>query len=374
MRSSGGPRTEAGSRRDDWYDRLTHGAPLAVLLVILALIAYKLIPVLELVAIAALIALVLRTFVTSLEKLGVKPWVSAILLLVILGSLVGFLWLFIVPRVAGELQSLVNSNAKGSLGSLTALSQRLHESTSFFPDISSLSGRLKSYVDQEIGSLPGLLAKVGHIGIDMIAVLFLTVYLSISPGSLVNSGLRLVPREKRDEIKEVIQCLKIRLRGWIAGTGIAMAVIGTAVGTGLWFIGVPLPITFGILAGLLELVPYVGQIVAALLPALVALTISPYHSLLVIVLFIVVDQLDAHVIQPLVMGSQVNLHPVVVLVSFIALGSLLGLAGVVLAVPLAVFVAVLLDETILKNEDSTEKREAEEQRQEEEPVRQGSPT
>lgn len=374
MRSSGGPHTEAGGRRDNWYDRLTHGAPLAVLLVILALITYKLIPVLELVAIAALIALVLRTFVTSLEKLGVKPWISAILLLVILGLLVGFVWLFMVPRVLGELQSLVNSNAKGSLGSLTALSQRLHESTGFFPDISSLSGQLKGYVDQEIGSLPSLLAKVGHIGIDMIAVLFLTIYLSISPGSLVNSGLRLVPREKRGEIKEVIQCLKIRLRGWIVGTGIAMAVISTAVGTGLWFIGVPLPITFGILAGLLELVPYVGQIVAALLPALVALTISPYHFLLVIVLFIVVDQLDAHVIQPLVMGSQVDLHPVVVLVSFIALGSLLGLAGVVLAVPAAVFVAVLLDETILKNEDSTEKREAEEQRQEEEPVRQGSST
>ena len=374
MNDVSGGRSGTGDRRDNWYDRLTHGAPLAVLLVILALISYKLIPVLELVAISALIALVLRTFVTSLENLGIKPWISAVLLLVILGGLIGFLWLFMVPRVVGELQSLVNSNAKGSLGSLVSLSQRLHESTSFFPDLSSLSGRLKGYVNQQLGSLPSLLMDLGHIGIDMIAVLFLTIYLSISPGSLVNGGLRLVPRERRGEIKEVLQCLKVRLRGWIIGTGIAMAVIGTCVGTGLWFLGVPLPITFGILAGLLELVPYVGQIVAALLPALVALTISPYHALFVIVLFIVVDQLDAHVIQPLVMGSQVNLHPVVVLISFIALGSLLGLAGVVLAVPLAVFVAVLLDETILKNEDSTEKREAEEQRQEEEPVQQGSST
>lgn len=320
MKTPSSGRSPAGDRGDGWYNRLTHGTPLAVLLVILALILYRLIPDLELVAIAALIALVLRTFVTALENLGVKPWISAVLLLVILGGLVGFLWLFMVPRVVGELQSLVNSNGEGSLGSLAALSQRLHESTGFFPNLSSLSGQLKNYINQELGSLPGLLMELGSIGIDMVAVLFLTIYLSVSPGSLVNAGLRLVSWERRGEIKEVIQCLKIRLRGWIVGTGIAMSVIGTCVGTGLWFIGAPLPITFGILAALLELVPYVGQVVAALLPALVALTISPYHALFVIVLFIVVDQLDAHVIQPLVMGSQVNLHPVVVLVSFVALG------------------------------------------------------
>lgn len=374
MRTTSDGRTETGDRRDNWYNRLTHGAPLAVLLIAGLLISYKLIPVLELVAIAMLIALVMRTFVNSLGKLGVKPWISSILLLVILGALVGFVWLFMVPRALAEIQSLVNSNATGSLNSLTALSQRLHDNVSFFPNISSLSGRLKDYVNQELGSLPGLLMDLGSIGIDTIAVLFLTIYFSISPGSLVNGGLRLVPREHRGRVKEVIHCLKVRLRGWILGTGIAMLAVGTGVGTGLWLIGVPLPITFGILAGLLELVPYVGQIVAALLPALVALTISPYHALLVIVLFLIVDQLDAHVIQPLVMGHQVRLHPVVVLISFIALGQLLGLAGVVLAVPAAVFVAVLLDETILKDGGSIEKRDAEQEREKEEPVRQGSST
>lgn len=314
----------SGDRWDNWYGRLTHGAPLAVLIVILAVISYKLIPVLELIAIA---------------------------MLVILGALVGFVWLFMAPRALAEIQSLVNSNAAGSLNSLTALSQRLHDIVSFFPDISSLSGRLKSFVNQELGSLPGLLMDLGSIGIDTIAVLFLTIYFSISPDSLVNSGLWLVPKQHRARVKEVIQCLKVRLRGWILGTGIAMFAVGTGVGTGLWLIGVPLPITFGILGGLLELVPYVGRIVVALLPGLVALTISPYNALFVIILFLIVDQLGAPVIQPLVMGHQVRLHPVVVL-----------------AVPAAVFVAVLLDETILKNEDSTEKRNAGRARAVEEPI------
>ena len=368
MSIPGGRRSATGDRQDSWYGRLTHGAPLAVLLAVLVVISYKLIPVLELIAIAMLIALVLRTFVNYLGRLGVKPWISAVLLLVILGALVGFVWLFMVPRALVEVRSLVDSNSVGSLSSLAAMSRQLHDSTGFFPNLSSLSGQLKGYVNQELGSLPGLLMEFGHIGIDTIAVLFLTIYMSISPNSLINNGLRLVPQKHRGEVKEVVYSLKVRLRGWILGTVIAMLAVGTGVGTSLWLIGVPLPITFGILAGLLELVPYVGQIVAALLPALVALTISPYHALLVVVLFLIVDQLDAHVIQPLVMGHQVRLHPVVVLISFIALGRLLGLAGVVLAVPTAVFVAVLLDETILKNENSPEKWQAEQDRKEEEPI------
>lgn len=360
-------------QRVGWYGRLTHGAPLAILLAVGLLISYKLVPILELVAIAMLIALVLRTAVNRLCELGMKPWMSVLALFVVGLALGGFVWLAMVPRALNEIQYLT-SNGPGSFDSLAALSRQLHSSVGFFPNLSSLSGQLKGYVNQELGSLPGLLVEFGHIGIDMIAVLFLTIYLSISPDALVNSGLRLVPREHRSKVKEVIQCLKIRLRGWILGTAIAMLAVGTGVGIGLWIIGVPLPITFGILAGFLELVPYVGQIVAALLPALVALTISPFKALLVIVLFVIVDQLDAHVIQPLVMGHQVRLHPVVVLVSFLFLGRLLGLAGVVLAVPAAVFVAVLLEETILKNEDSPEKREAEREREREEPTRQGSST
>ncbi len=353
---------------DRWYAGLTCGAPLAVLLAAALFIGYELIPVLELVAISALIALVLRTAVNFLGSLGLKPWFSSIVLLLILGALLAFLWFFMVPRVIQELYALVNSNTSGSLNSLTRWSQQLHDRTGFFPNVASLSNRLRGFLDQELQSLPGLAIALGGIAVDTVAVLFLSIYFSISPGSLINGGLRFVRPENRDEFKTVIESLKVRLRGWILGTVVAMIVVGTGVGLGLWAIGVPLPFIFGILAGLLELIPYVGQVVAAFLPVLVALTISPVKALLVVVLFLIVDQLDGQVIQPLVMGHQVRLHPAVVLVSFLALGSLLGLAGVVLAVPAAAFVAVLLEETVLKYKNSLEKKEADEQRSKEEPL------
>lgn len=334
-----GPENEKGRL----YERLTRGAPLAVLLAAGLFIAYRLLPVLELAAIAMLIALVLRTLVNRLSDIGLKPWMSALVLLGALGAVGIFLWLTVVPNVLREVQDLI-STAPAYLDSLVELSRHLNSNFGLFPDLSSLSDQLQGFLYQELSSLPTLLMGAGYIAAEVLGVLFLALYMSINPGSLVEGTLRLVPKERRGRVRELVDTLEVRLRGWIIGTAIAMLVVGVGVGVGLWVLGVPLALTFGILAALLELIPYFGQIVAALLPALLALTISPVKALLVIVLFIIVIQVDSHIIQPLVMGHRVHLHPAVVLLAFLAFGSLLGFAGLLLAVPAAVFLAVLVSE------------------------------
>ncbi len=115
---------------------------------------------------------------------------------------------------------------------------------------------------------------------------------------------------------------------------------------GLWIIGVPLYISFSFIAGILNVVPYLGATVGALLPALVALTISPVKAVLVLVLFVALNQVEGYVLQPVIMGREVNLHPAMVLVSFLIAGALLGLVGVLLAVPAAVVCATLMDELV----------------------------
>jgi predicted PurR-regulated permease PerM len=107
---------------------------------------------------------------------------------------------------------------------------------------------------------------------------------------------------------------------------------------------VPLYISFGLIAGLMNVVPYLGSTVGALLPALLALTISPLKAVLVLSLFVALNQIEGYVLQPMVMGRGVNLHPAMVLVSFLVAGALLGFVGVLLAVPAAVVCATLMDE------------------------------
>jgi len=152
-----------------------------------------------------------------------------------------------------------------------------------------------------------------------------------------------VPREKRDRVAKILLMVEERLRGWIVGTAMVSLFVGVGGGLGLWILGVPLYISFGLIAGILNVVPYLGSTVGALLPALVALTISPIKAVLVVVLFVALNQIEVYILRPMVMGREVNLHPEMVIVSFLIGGALLGLVGVLLAVP-AVVCATLMEE------------------------------
>jgi predicted PurR-regulated permease PerM len=168
--------------------------------------------------------------------------------------------------------------------------------------------------------------------------------MSFDPGPLVRGALRLVPLEKRPRVKRFLRTFEVRLRGWIVGQAIVALFVGIGGGVGLWIIGVPLYISFGIIAGVLNVVPYLGSIVGAMLPALLALTISPMKAVLVVLLFVALNQVEGYILQPMVMGREVKLHPAMVIVSFLIFGALLGVVGVLLAVPAAVLCATLLDE------------------------------
>jgi predicted PurR-regulated permease PerM len=172
----------------------------------------------------------------------------------------------------------------------------------------------------------------------------MAVYMSIDPAPLVSGALRAIPQEKRGRARELLEAIEARLRRWLVGTAIVSMFIGGGGALGLWLLGAPLPITFGIIAGVLNVVPYLGSTVGALLPALVALTVSPIKALQVVVLFVVLNQIEGNFLQPLVMGRAVRLHPAVVISSFLVMGTLLSIVGLLLAVPAAVVVATLMEE------------------------------
>lgn len=327
--------------RSDLYARLTHGAPLAVLLAAALYLAYRLLPVLELVAIAVLVALVLRTAVHGLRVLGVGRAVSVLVVAAVLAGFGAFVGLVIAPRVMREVEILY-SQFPSYVDALGRISQNL----GFMPDLSSLSDRLTDLFYRSVGSLPSLLTEAAGFAGAVVVVVFLALYVSISPGPLVSGVLRLVPRGKRKRAREVLGVLEAELRGWIVGVAAISLFVGVGSGVGLWLIGIPLPLTFGLLAGLLNVVPYLGSTVGALLPTLLALSTDRplLNALLVLALFVALNQLEGYVLQPLVMGRQVKLHPVTIIVSFLVTGTLMGIAGALLAVPAAVVVTTLVDQ------------------------------
>ena len=329
--------------RDNGWSQLTRGAPLAVMFAVVIYILYQLLPVLELLVIAALIALILRTLLRFLQKL-VKSQDIAVLLLI--GLIVGFVVVLatvVLPSVTFESQKLIKT-LPDYLNRLTGDVDQLRHKFTFIPDISQALIQLRNLTEQLLSGVPIFLGEALSLTVELVATLILALYMAYDPNSLVKGILRLVPRGHHQQFKRILKACETRLRGWIFGTGIAMIFLGGGATLGLLILGIPSALPFGIIAGLLEIIPYFGSIIGTFLPALVALSISPLKLVFVLILFFAMNQIDAHIVQPLVMGQQVNIHPVMVIVTFLIMGKLFGFIGLLLAVPAAAVIITLIDE------------------------------
>lgn len=333
----------ATKNQDSLWQRLTQGAPLAVMLAAVLYILYQLLPVLKLIAVASLVAVILRTLLRWLQRLVKERWIAVLLLIGLVLSFGIFLITFVFPSLVNEIQQLLIA-LPSYLNALTTLATRLHNSSSYIPDLSQDLAQFRSFADQVLLSFPLLLRQTFGATIEIVAMLILALYMAYDPSTLISGISRLIPRRHHQRFNHLLTKTGVRLRGWIFGTGIAMLFLGVGTTIGLWVLGVPLALSFGVIAGLLEIIPYFGSVTGAFLPALVALTLSPWKFLFVVILFLILNQVDAHLVQPLVMSHQVNLHPVVVILTFLIMGKLLGFIGILLAVPIAAIVITVIDE------------------------------
>jgi predicted PurR-regulated permease PerM len=110
----------------------------------------------------------------------------------------------------------------------------------------------------------------------------------------------------------------------------------------LWLIGVPLALTLGIIAGILEMLPYIGPWLSAVPAVLVALLLSPWHVLMVLALYLGLHILEGYILLPLVQRRAVQLPPALTLLAQVFLGELLGVMGLFVAAPLTVATIVLI--------------------------------
>jgi len=341
---------------DKWRGLIAYGVSLTVSLVVVLLLAYELLTDLELVAVALLIAVVLRSIVSAVKKTGAPSWIAPIITLVAIGALGAFLGFVVLPSFVRQAE-VFSSEVPGYLEDLSGLSSLLPASmASYIPTQSQdLAERVINTVTPLIGSLPSLLASLTELTARAVIAIVLALYMAHNPGSLVSGILRLVPDSRREVARELTEDFGIRLRGWVIGTGLAMLIIGVGTWLGLWVIGVPLAASFGFLAGILEIIPYFGPLAGAVLPILVALTVSPIKALLAVGLFVLLHLLDANLIQPQILGRYVRLHPVVVIISFLFLSELLGFVGLLLAIPVMAFLAALVDALISTSRAYNEK-------------------
>jgi predicted PurR-regulated permease PerM len=184
-------------------------------------------------------------------------------------------------------------------------------------------------------------ATVGGLG-NVLVILFAGVYLAADPGMYRNGALRLLPPSRRAQVGHALDDAGRSLRKWLVAQIIVMIAVGAMTGIGVALLGVPLSLSLGLLAGLLEFVPVVGPIAAGIPAVLLGFTQGPQTAFYVIILCIAVQQIESNILTPLTQRWAVELPPVIALLSIVACGLLFGPMGVIFATPMAVVVMAMV--------------------------------
>jgi predicted PurR-regulated permease PerM len=132
------------------------------------------------------------------------------------------------------------------------------------------------------------------------------------------------------------------LQSWLLGQFLSMTVVGILIAVGLSIIGIPLSLVLGIIAGILDFIPIFGPIIAAIPAVLLGFTHSPLHALYVVLVFVAANQIEGHLLIPLIQKHTVSLPPALTVFALTLLGTLFGFMGLLLATPLTATAMVLV--------------------------------
>jgi len=251
--------------------------------------------------------------------------------LVILFSLLGR---FLVPVLADQSAQLLRrlpqgiQQAKAWLVGLDAL--RVHIPFELpTPKVEGLQGLGAALVQTTFTATAGAVGAV----LGFLLIFFLAAYL-VMDGERISRGLLAwVPPRRRGRILELAEPVLARIGGYVRGQLLVSLAVGIILSIGLTLLGVPSALLIGGLAAMLNIVPFLGSIVAAILGILMALNVSPTLALWTTLLFWAVNVLEGKVLVPVLLGRTTGLHPLGVLSALLVGSALAGLVGVIVAVP-----------------------------------------
>jgi predicted PurR-regulated permease PerM len=251
---------------------------------------------------------------------------------------IGF-WLM-APQVAQQANELADAVPKAFERLRSALQEHklLRSLAVNLPSTEKLMSHVSSVLPQAGLFFSGVLGVIGNIAI----IAFVGTYFAAQPHVYVNAVITLVPHRKRARMREVIEELGATLGQWMFGKIVAMLIVGVVTGVGLALLGVPLALVLGILAGLLDFIPYLGPIMAGVPAVLLALSDSPQLAFYVLLLFLGVQVIEGYLLLPLIERRTVSLPPALTIIMQVLLGTVFGLAGVALATPLTAVLMVLV--------------------------------
>jgi predicted PurR-regulated permease PerM len=296
--------------------------------------------------ISLFLALAMNPAVDYFQRRGIRSrgLAAGLTYILVLAGLVAIGWLFIptvvhqVTEFAGKVPDYVRdiSHGKGRLGFLETkyeIAERIRHALK--------SGGVTKVLGLS-GTAVSITKGVITIVVGIVTIAFLTFFMLLEGPKWVERGFSLMPEESRPRWRKVGNDIYRTVGGYVTGNLLISLIAGGSTTIVLLIMGVPFAVALGLLVAILDLIPLAGATLALIVVGSVAFLHSIVAGIVVVVFFIVYQQIENHLLQPLVYGRTVQLSPLVVLISVLIGAELAGILGALGAIPVAGAIQVLV--------------------------------
>ncbi len=344
----------------DWTFQRVVWATLVLISVILGFwLLYRFNQVVFTLFIAIVIGTVIRPVVAWLHQRGLPRIAGVILVYILLLALLISFVLLLFPLII-EQGTTIAATVPGYYQSLREWmvnypNQLIVRLSEFIPaTLPSLKPSTAQQTGQEVMASAeqalGYITLAAKVILIAIVILVLAFYWTLDGSRTIQSFLLLVPQNQREGISELISAMETKVGFYIAGQSFLCLVIGIMALVAYLLIGLPNALVLALMAGVLEAVPMIGPLLGAIPAALVALSLGPDRLVWVIVATVVIQQLENSLLVPRVMSKAVGVNPFVTLLALFAFSSLFGIAGALMAIPMAAIIQLVLNRFVFHPE------------------------
>lgn len=314
---------------------------------------------------AVIISIAIRPVVTRLRRLGVPSKIGVLLVYALLLLLLAAFLRFGSPLIAEQVSTIGESLSEGYAGLRRSIVEApnllLARLGTALPEALALPTETEAVPEEAVETVPALeeqmTGDVGTMadrvllsGLGFVALFILAYYWTLESERIKRSFYLLLPSRHRETARELVGDVEERIAGFVSGQLILSLIIGVLAFVAYLIIGLPYALLLAVFAGVMAAIPLVGAVIGTVPALVVAFSISPTAALWVVVAIAAIQQAEGSLLSPRIMKHTLGVRPLVTLLALIAFGSLFGVLGALIALPLASVIQLLLERSLLNSE------------------------
>lgn len=299
----------------------------------------------------------LDSAVDRLQKLRIPRAISALGIYLVIIGVISLIVVLLIPPITDQVSDIATQfpayyeKVAGAFGQVQSFSQEHGLESDIQRGLSQLNSKLGSTVGQSVaGAVSAVGSLLGSIA-TFFLVLIITFYMIVQESAMKKALRQFLPDKYQPFASQLTNKVQGKVGAWLQGQIMLSLVIGVITTILLWLFGIEYALVLGLIAGVLEFVPYLGPIIAAIPAVFLAFFQSPTKALIVLVIYIVVQQLENNLIVPRIMKKAVGLNPIIT-ISVLLIGMKVGgVIGALLAIPVATAISVIIKEFFQEGEE-----------------------